>query len=51
MMREDGELAYAYTLSDIRKYFTYDIARIEKSNDIQPVIKPRKHFFSRLPTE
>jgi len=33
-MKDNGELAYAYTLSDIRKYFIYDIARIEKSHDI-----------------
>jgi hypothetical protein len=28
-MKEKGNLEYAYTLTDIKRYFTYDIARIE----------------------
>jgi len=31
-MMDNGELEFPYTLTDIKKYFTYDIARIEKVN-------------------
>jgi len=31
-MKKDGLLEYAYTLTDIKHYFDYDIAKIEKSH-------------------